>query len=61
MEERFGLPAMTKRDAAADPMTDLFDFERPAFPHPPTSKPAAINQAQFAACAASSASSGGGI
>jgi len=52
VETRFGLPALTKRDAAADPMTDLFDFDRPAFLHPPTLKPAVINQAQFAACAA---------
>jgi phospholipase C len=61
VEKRFGLPAMTKRDAAADPMTDMFDFERPAFLRPPTLKPAVINQAQFAACAASSASGSGGV
>jgi phospholipase C len=61
VEERFGLPALTKRDAAADPMTDLFNFERPAFLHPPTLRPAVINQAQLAACASSSASSGGGV
>jgi phospholipase C len=55
VEKRFGLPALTKRDAAADPMTDLFDFERPAFLHPPTLRPAVISQPQFAACAASPA------
>jgi len=51
VEKRFGLPALTKRDAAADPMSDLFDFERPAFLHPPALRPAVINPAQFAACA----------
>jgi phospholipase C len=61
VEKRFGLPTMTRRDAAADPMTDMFDFDRPAFMHPPTLQPAVINQAQFAACAASSASGSGGV
>ena len=61
VEQRFRLPALTRRDAAANPMTDLFDFDRPAFVHPPTLRPAEINQAQFAACAASPASSGGGV
>jgi phospholipase C len=61
VEKRFGLPALTQRDAAADPMTDFFDFERPAFLHPPTLRPAVINQAQFAACAASTASATGGV
>jgi phospholipase C len=61
VEKRFGLPALTRRDAAADPMADFFDFERPAFLHPPTLRPAVINQAQFAACAASTASSTGGV
>jgi phospholipase C len=61
VEKRFGLPALTRRDAAADPMADFFDFERPAFLHPPTLRPAVINQAQFDACAASTASSTGGV
>jgi hypothetical protein len=52
---------MTTRDAAADPMTDLLHFERPAFLHPPTLKPAVISQAQFAACAASSSSGSGSL
>ena len=61
METRFGLPALTRRDAAADPMLDLFDFDRPAFLRPPTLRPATINQAQFAACAASPGSGGGDV
>ena len=51
VEKRFGLPAMTKRDAAADPMSDLFDFEQPALLHPPALKPTVVSPAQFAACA----------
>jgi hypothetical protein len=42
-------------------MTGLFDFERPAFQHPPALQPAVISQAQFAACAASPASGSGGV
>ena len=51
VEKRFGLPALTRRDAAADPMFDLFDFKKPALLHPPTLQPAVVNPAQFAACA----------
>jgi phospholipase C len=35
IERKWNLPAMTFRDANAKPMTDYFDFERPAFEHPP--------------------------
>lgn len=31
IEERFGLPALTARDAAADPMLEFFDFTNPPF------------------------------
>ena len=51
VEKRFGLPALTRRDAAADPMFDLFDLKKPALLHPPTLQPAVVNPAQFAACA----------
>ena len=36
IETRFKLPALTKRDANADPLTDLFDFKKAAFKKPPT-------------------------
>ena len=36
VEARFGLPAMTRRDANANPVTDLFDFTHAAFMTPPT-------------------------
>ncbi len=41
VEARFGLPAMTRRDANATPVTDLFDFSHPTFMTPPTTIPRA--------------------
>jgi phospholipase C len=35
IERKWNLPAMTFRDANAQPMTDYFDFSRPAFAKPP--------------------------
>lgn len=35
IERKWNLPAMTFRDANADPMTDYFDFRRPTFTRPP--------------------------
>jgi phospholipase C len=35
VETKWNLPAMTYRDANAHPMTDYFDFRRPAFLEPP--------------------------
>jgi phospholipase C len=61
IEDRFGLPALTRRDAAANPMLELFDFHRPSFLRPPTLRPATINAAQLAACAASPATGSGGV
>ncbi len=34
IETRFGLPPLTRRDAAADPMLDMFDFGHAALLHP---------------------------
>ncbi len=48
IETRFGLPALTNRDAAADPMLEFFDFENPTFASPPA-LPAATIDAQGAA------------
>lgn len=36
VEARFGLPAMTRRDANAAPPMDMFDFASPPFMTPPT-------------------------
>ena len=35
IERKWNLPAMTLRDANAHPMTDYFDFSKPAFAKPP--------------------------
>jgi len=42
IETRFGLPALTARDAAADPMLEFFDFDHPPFMTPPTFKAPAV-------------------
>ncbi|MFN8175778.1 MAG: alkaline phosphatase family protein [Solirubrobacteraceae bacterium] len=39
IERKWNLPAMTWRDANAHPMTDYFDFRRPAFRTPPRLPP----------------------
>ncbi len=35
IERKWNLPALSFRDANAHPMTDYFDFRKPAFAHPP--------------------------
>ncbi len=47
IETRFGLPSLTARDAAADPMLDLFDFANPPFAEPPTLPDAVIDQTRL--------------
>lgn len=48
----FGLPALTRRDANADPMLDLFDFENPPFLTPPKLNEPPIDQKKLDACKA---------
>ena len=43
IETRFDLPALTNRDANADPLLELFDFAAPPFMTPPKLPPATIN------------------
>ena len=51
IETRFGLPTLTHRDKAADPMLGMFDFTQVSHPHP--SIPSApIDPAGEAACTA---------
>jgi phospholipase C len=38
IETRFDLPALTRRDANADPMLEFFDFADPPFERPPRFK-----------------------
>ena len=52
VELRFGLPAMTRRDAAADPMLELFDFSTASFATAPSLPAATIDPTKAAACAA---------
>jgi phospholipase C len=59
IEARFGLPALTRRDANANIPTDLFDFANPPFMTPPT-LPAAgtVDPAVRARCTAAFPSAG---
>jgi len=50
IEVRFGLPALTARDAAANPMLEFFDLSHPSFATPPTLPAAPIDPSQYAAC-----------
>jgi phospholipase C len=50
IERKWNLPAMTFRDANADPMTDYFDFRRPAFAQPPPLAPAPALAPGLAEC-----------
>ena len=54
LEYRFGMPALTQRDAHADPMLGLFDFTHTSFATPPTLATAVVDPAQLAACPTSS-------
>ena len=51
IERRFNLPALTNRDAAADPMFEYFNFRRPQFSTPPALPLATIDPTNFARCA----------
>jgi phospholipase C len=51
IETRFGLPALTWRDAAADPMLRMFDFSHMSIPHPHLPS-APIDPADVAQCTA---------
>jgi phospholipase C len=50
IETRFDLPALTRRDANADPMLELFDFRRPRFRHPPRLPRARIDRRRRRQC-----------
>jgi phospholipase C len=51
IETRYGLPPLTRRDDAADPMLDMFDFTHAALLHP-TIPDAPVDPAGVAACSA---------
>jgi phospholipase C len=50
IERKWNLPPMTFRDANAHPMTDYFDFSRPAFAQPPVLHPGPELANGIAAC-----------
>src|SRR5262249_40579687 len=43
IELRFGLPALTARDANANGLLDLFDFSQVSFPNPPNIPAASVD------------------
>jgi len=52
LETRFLLPALTARDANADPLLSMFDFTTPSLQTPPPLPQAVVNEAALAACKA---------
>ncbi|HEY2388903.1 MAG TPA: alkaline phosphatase family protein [Candidatus Binatia bacterium] len=50
IETRFGLPSLTNRDVAANPMLEFFDFNTATFATPPSLPAAVIDQTQLNAC-----------
>jgi phospholipase C len=52
IETLFTLPALTARDANADPMLDFFDFQNVPFAAPPQMDPAVVDPDQLSACKA---------
>ena len=50
IETRFDLPALTRRDANADPMLELFKFTSPSFRKPPHLPPAPVDAAARDSC-----------
>jgi phospholipase C len=50
IETRFGLPSLSARDAAADPMLEFFDFNTATFAVPPSLPTAVVDPVKLAAC-----------
>lgn len=50
IQTRHDLPALTRRDANADPLLEMFDFEHPPFVKPPKLPKAKIDPIRAAAC-----------
>ena len=55
IETRFDLPALTRRDANADPMLRLFRFRRASFATPPVLPAAPLDEAHGLQCSPSGA------
>jgi phospholipase C len=52
IEAKWKLPALSARDANADPFTDMFDWDNPPLMTPPTFAQPAVNDAAVAECVA---------
>ena len=50
IQTRFDLPALTRRDANARPLLELFDFSAPRLLHPPPLPAATVDPARAARC-----------
>jgi phospholipase C len=50
VEAKFNLPALSNRDANADAMLDMFDFDNPPFATPPSFAEPAVDMAGLEAC-----------
>ena len=50
IETKFRLPALTARDANADPMLEMFDFANPPFMTPPSMPRPVVDQTELAYC-----------
>jgi phospholipase C len=50
VEAKFKIPALTARDANADPLMDLFDFQNPPFVTPPTFTAPPVDTAEETYC-----------
>ena len=51
IEARFGLKALSRRDANATPPFDLFDFENPTYKEPPKLPEPIVDEAFLEKCA----------
>ncbi len=52
IQTRFKIPALTARDANADPLVDMFDFSSPKSLNPPALAPAVVDQTELDYCKA---------
>lgn len=52
IEAKFKVPAISNRDANADPLSDMFDFANPPFMTPPTIDEPKVDQTELQYCAA---------
>jgi phospholipase C len=59
IETRFDLPALTRRDANADPMLEFFDFAKPRFVRPPRLPSARIDAKRLPQCEGAAGASSG--